>query len=104
MGAKSQIKGGQRFKQFMLNEGIKLDLFIVFDPSQWGVQLVIRTGPAEFSRKVVTSKVLGGYLLPGYKVTGGHLETNGGEIISTPSEKSFFKYLTIDFIPPGDRQ
>jgi hypothetical protein len=48
------IKNGPRYKQLALIEGIHLDLFIVLPPAQWGVQFLIRTGPADFSHWCVS--------------------------------------------------
>lgn len=52
----SVIKNGEKYTQLLLPEGIKLDLFKVTPPAQWGVILTLRTGPAEFSRKIVTQR------------------------------------------------
>lgn len=101
------VKVGERYKQYRINTDygmIKLDLFFCFPPAQWGVLKVIRTGPSEFSRDVVTRVEYGGYLQPGYYVTGGHLEKVGEGVIDTPEEKDFFKYLTIPWVAPQDRR
>ena len=53
------IKGGSRMKQFYLIRKdrtiiIKVDLFCVLPPAQWGVIYMIRTGPASFSKWLVS--------------------------------------------------
>lgn len=45
-------KGGHKYKQIALFEGINLDLFIVTPPAQFGVIYLIRTGPAAYSHKM----------------------------------------------------
>ena len=107
--AKRTIKNGQRYKQFDLGE-IKLDLFIVFPPASWGVIKLIRTGPADFSRKCVTQKNKGGYLKDGYFVKDGSLWQYGfrdneviKEMVTTMTEIDFFEYLTIDYLAPEKR-
>ena len=48
-------KHGERMKQFAVAPlGIKVDLFIVRPPAQWGSLLAIRTGPAHYSHWLVT--------------------------------------------------
>ena len=60
---------GDRFKKLYLKyAGIWVDLFINIPPSHWGVQMVIRTGPSEFSHWCVTQRKYGGALLDGYFV------------------------------------
>ena len=56
-------KNGKKFKQFIIPHavsGITLDLFIT-TPERWGVIFAIRTGPASFSKRLVTQQVKGGY-------------------------------------------
>ena len=96
------VKGGHKYKQIELFNGITLDLFIVTPPAQWGIQFMIRTGSAEFSRRLVTSKQFGGLMPSCYKVKDGAI-WKGGKIISTPDEKDVFALLGIDFIPPESR-
>ena len=100
LGAKEVIKNGKRYKQFDLGN-IKLDLFLVYPPAEWGVIYTIRTGPADFSRMCVTSESMGGYLKAGYFVKGGALHKNAyrdeSELVITTEEKDFFEYLRIDY-------
>lgn len=97
------IKGGHKYKQIELPSGINLDLFIVTPPAQWGVQFLIRTGPADFSHRFVTHRAQGG-MLPGYlRVQDGALWSNN-HIIVTPEETDVFNLLGIPYIEPKDRQ
>ncbi|TYP92046.1 hypothetical protein LX73_2292 [Fodinibius salinus] len=93
-------KGGNRYYQFMYL-GMQVDLFMT-TPKQWGRMLAIRTGPAEFTKKMARRwKDLG------YKGVDGELVyTDGKEHRSTPkfpTEKSFFKFLRWDYIEPQNR-
>jgi len=98
----SVIKNGPKYKQIALPEGLNLDLFIVTPPAQWGVQFLIRTGPAEFSHKLVTSRMYGG-LLPSYlKVKDGAIWSRN-HIIPTPEEQDVFDLLGIPYIEPENR-
>lgn len=98
------IKNGQRYKQSILPEGINLDLFIVLPPAQWGVIFALRTGGAEFSRKLVTAKRYGGYLPSAYVVRDGAVHrVDTGEMIPTPEESDFFNLCELGWIKPEER-
>lgn len=95
-------KNGRRYKQFVLPEGINLDLFIVLPPAQWGVIFAICTGGAEFSRRLVTHKSWG-YLPPQYIVQDGAVKTLDGKVIPTPEEADFLALCGVAHIPPEER-
>jgi len=98
------IKSGQRYKQYALPEGINLDLFVVLPPAEWGVIFALRTGGAEFSRRLVTAKRHGGYLPSIYIVRDGAVRRrDSGEVVPTPDESDFFALLGLDLIPPQER-
>lgn len=97
------VKGGHKYKQVELKQGISLDLFIVTPPAQWGVVLLLRTGNDNFSRTLVTKKVYGGMMPVAYKMKDGAL-WHGGELVPTPEERDVFKVLGIKYIPPVERQ
>lgn len=62
------LKGDRMKKLNLRYAGIKADIFVNLPPSEWGVQMVIRTGPADFSRWCVTQRRLGGVLPNAYFV------------------------------------
>jgi len=97
------LKNGERYKQIALPEGVNLDLFIVLPPAQWGVIFLIRTGPAAFSRWVVTPRKHGGALPSNCRVKDGAVWRNG-EIIPMPEEEEFFRLLGLPAIAPEHRQ
>lgn len=94
-------KNGPRFKQLDLGE-ITVDLFIVLPPAMWGVIYAIRTGPAEFSHWLVTTKQKGGALPSYLKVRDGAL-WHGDEVIQTPEEKDFFRAIGVEMVRPEER-
>ena len=99
------IKGGQRYVQIALHQGINLDLFIVLPPASWGVIYTLRTGPADFSQKCVTQRKKGGLLPSFLRVKDGTVQdATTGEIIPTPEEEDFFKVLKLNWISPDKRQ
>lgn len=83
-------------------KGQAVDIFQVIAPAQWGTILTIRTGPADYSRRLVTAKTYGGHMPFGMKLKEGALYRGAG-LIPTPEEVDFFTALGIDWIPPGDR-
>lgn len=96
-------KNGPRFKNFVVcSVGVKLDLFICLPPAQWGVIFTIRTGSAEFTKRMVTRRNEGG-LLPSYlKVSEGQL-LDGKNSLPVPTEEDFFKLAEIEWIAPEGR-
>ncbi|GAP11116.1 hypothetical protein BECAL_02301 [Bellilinea caldifistulae] len=98
------IKNGERYKQYILPEGINLDLFIVLPPAEWGVIFALRTGGAEFSKKLVTPKRYGGFLPSAYVVRDGAIHhVENGETLHTPEENDFFNLCGIGWIKPEER-
>jgi DNA polymerase/3'-5' exonuclease PolX len=105
-------KNGDRYKKFLFKPAsIFVDLFLVLPPAQWGVQFVIRTGPAEFGHWLVTRKAKGGGLpneyivqdgVVGQRVRGEKGDERQGEI-SMPEEIDFLNFLELGWIEPRDR-
>ena len=77
---------------------IPIDLFVVIPPAQWGTQLLIRTGCAEFRHWVVSRRID-----QGLRFKDGHLEKNGS-VIDTPTEESVFEALDLMYVPPERRE
>jgi len=105
-------KGGDRYKQLWLKHaGIAVELWLVLPPAQWGVQAVIRTGPAEFGHWMVTRKSKGGALPDQFIVADGVVgervfslkgEVRRGEI-PMPEEIDFLSFCDLNWIEPKDR-
>lgn len=95
-------KGGDLMQQYDLGP-CHLDLFLT-TPEKWGVIFTIRTGPAEFSQKLVTTRQKGG-LLPSYlQVRDGRLWLRAsGEVLETAEERDLFRTLGIEWIEPEER-
>jgi DNA polymerase/3'-5' exonuclease PolX len=95
---------GNRYKTLSIPElpGLKCDLFIVLPPAQWGVIFTIRTGPADFSRRLVTKRRYGGLLPSHMRIKDGALWI-GEESAPTPTEQSFFEAIGLEWIPPEKR-
>lgn len=96
-------KNGPRLKQILLPEGIYLEIYIVAPPAQWGVQFVIRTGPADFSHWLVTPKRYGG-AMPAYLLQKDGALWRGKELVPTPEEEDYFRALGLEWIEPRERR
>lgn len=96
------VIGGARLKRFWFRE-IPCELFICIPPSQWGLAQVIRTGPAEFSHRLVTLRTYGGWLPSGLYVKDLCIHEADGTVIPTPTEEAVFKVLGRDYIEPEAR-
>lgn len=83
--------------------GVGLDLFAVTEPAQLGVVYLIRTGPADFSHRLVTPKEHGGWMPSGLYCRDGGIWRNGA-IVPTPTEHDVFALLGREYIEPEERQ
>lgn len=101
-------KDGSRLKTFVVPtvEGnIKLDLFIVLPPAQWGVIYTLRTGPSDFSHWLVTWRAAGGACPNTLHVQEGCVrELQSEKLIATPEERDFFTALDLGWVEPGERK
>lgn len=82
--------------------GFGFDLFCVLPPAQWGAIFTIRTGPAAYSHRLVTSTRQEGLMPPWLKQKDGAL-WHGDELVPTPEEADFFRALNLEFVPPEER-
>jgi DNA polymerase/3'-5' exonuclease PolX len=99
----SIIKNGEKYKQFTFDskagQTYTVDLFLQPDPATWGVNLMIRTGSADFSRQMVTRKSEGGYMPEHFSVRDARVWRNGAAV-ATPEEADIFALWQMDFVAP----
>lgn len=103
---------GSKYKR-LAYRGFALDLFVVTPPAQWGVLMALRTGPREFSHRLVTPRALGGFLPAGLVVRGGALRRTGVDpeeaglvaerVVPTPEERDLFDALGLRYLEPSAR-
>jgi DNA polymerase/3'-5' exonuclease PolX len=115
---------GSRYKRLILvQSGVQLDLFSVLPPAQWGCILLIRTGPADFSRRYVTPREKGGWLPDDCFVDRGtvwrrhrgvslpppgersvrHERDPTAARVEIPDEAAFFALCGRAYVPPQER-
>ena len=81
---------------------IHCDLFLT-TPAKFGVISAIRTGPADFSHRLVTSVEYGGMMPIGMRIDQGYLWQDD-VIIPTPSDYALFRAMGVAWIEPEDRR
>jgi DNA polymerase/3'-5' exonuclease PolX len=87
---------GAHYKKLWLRDpGIQVDLFIT-TPEKFGPAFLIRTGPAEYSKAMVTR----------LRAKGLHSEDlvikkiDGGAVVPCPDEATFFRLVGLPIMPP----
>jgi DNA polymerase/3'-5' exonuclease PolX len=103
--------GGDKYQKYWVSIDcgrtwcIKLDLFLVTPPAEWGVLYLIRTGPSEFSHWIVTPQSVGGGMPDGYHLEGGRIQDLASRqfIYPCPDEIDFLHFCGLDWIEPKDR-
>jgi DNA polymerase/3'-5' exonuclease PolX len=97
------IKGGDHYRQYQLDL-CNLDLFIT-TPEQWGVIFMMRTGSADFSRRMVTPRSHGGFMPSNMHVKDGRIwASNINYPFETPEENNLFALYRMQFIKPENRE
>lgn len=96
--------------QRIVYHGVQIECYGVIGEAQWAVAHAIRTGPAEYSRKLVTRRCEGGFLPDDMKVEGLQLwRIHHGmyqyqRVPLADDERAFFHALGFKRVPdPHDR-
>ena len=97
-----EIQSDGKYWRGLINGKCKLDLFLT-TPEQWGLIFMIRTGPAAFSRRMVTSKREDGLLQDDLRVADGWM-MEGESKLQTREEIDVFKLSGIEWIEPELRK
>lgn len=95
-------RNGPRYKRFLAFGTVPVDLFIVRPPAEWGALLAIRTGPAEFSRLLVTKRRAGGAMPDDLDQRDGAL-WRGFHRLETPTEEAYFEAIGVPYLHPAQR-
>jgi DNA polymerase/3'-5' exonuclease PolX len=108
---------GSKYKALVF-QGVPVDLFVVLPPAQFGWLFTIRTGPADFSHRLVTPQCQHGYLPNYLKAADGAVyhqddverradafHAKAGKLpYPMPEERDVFELLHLDYVPPELRQ
>lgn len=89
-----------------VKSGIPVDLFAVLPPAQWGAILAIRTGPKEYSERLVTTcKRRGLRCEDGRLVRPGEVRLDGRDFeLATPEERDFIEACGLPYLSPEQRR
>jgi DNA polymerase/3'-5' exonuclease PolX len=123
------VKGQDKYKKYAVNTDqfgvakminpFHVEFWLVTPPAQWGVDLMIRTGPGKadnnFSQWIVTQQSKGGALPDGFRVKHAAVwrveqfdekdnVLKGEQPLPMPDEMSFFNFLGLPWIEPKDRR
>lgn len=93
---------GPRAKRLTFR-GVALDWFSAIEPAQYGLVLAIRTGPREFSHRLVTLVAQGGWMPAGMRCHNGALWRDG-VLLETQNEHDVFEALGRPYIAPENRR
>jgi len=97
------VKDGDKYKQVVIGGKYTVDLFIT-TPEKWGCIFTIRTGSAEFTKRLVTMKFYGGLCPENLYFHDGRIwESGKDKAYDTPEEADVFKVLGLDYIEPEMR-
>jgi len=103
------IKNGEKYKQIILEEGIKLDLFLCNEKT-YPTIFLIRTGSANFSHNIMIELRKQNYCCKNGIIY--HIGNNCGsedkeeleEAKGITSEEDIFKLLNMKYLEPKDRK
>ena len=82
----------------IIYQGEKMDIFWC-NQDNWGNIFLIRTGPWEFSKKLMSTRAN----IRGLKHEGGYL-WHGNKKLRCPEEKDVFEMLGLPYIKPKNRE
>lgn len=94
-----QCMGSKMKRLTAVRSGIAVDLFAVLPPAQWGAIFAIRTGPAEYSERLVTL-----CQRRGLYCREGRLVDTAGREHATPEERDFIEACGVPYIEPWERR
>lgn len=80
-----------------------VDVFAVRPPAQWGAIMAIRTGPAEYAQRLVTSAHRRQLKCENGRLVSLALATTGQER-ATPDERDFIEACGMPYLPPNLRR
>jgi len=92
-------RDGDRYKMLVdTRTNVRIDLFLVRPPAQWGVIYLIRTGSADFNKKLIAHMDT-----RGMKFRDGRLLDKHSKVIDTPEEIDVFKACGVKYKSPEYR-
>ena len=95
---KQHVRGDRHRRISFAGQAVTHDIFLA-TPASWGYILLIRTGPADFSRQVMVK-----LSQRGLKGMGGQVvNQTSGRALDTPTEDTVFALADMDYVSPPER-
>lgn len=94
-------KKQRAFNLRLKNKVWKVELYMT-TPPQYGLQLALRTGPADLMKTIVTGSTWGGLMPDGMAMQEGYLWQNEVRL-TTETEEQFFYLLNLRYFPAHQR-
>lgn len=79
-----------------------VDMFLQPDPATWPVNMLIRTGSADFSAKMLTKKSRGGYMPDEYRSQDARI-WRGNQPLPLEDEREIFDLWEMPYREPQER-
>ena len=95
-------KAGDKYLKFVAEHQMSVDLFLC-GPKTWGCIFMIRTGSAEFTRRMMTKKSFRGWCPDNMQFCGGRLWWEGLPL-ETPEEEDVFREMGLPYMLPEERE
>lgn len=95
-------KAGDKYLKFVAEHQMSVDLFLC-GPKTWGCIFMIRTGSAEFTRRMVTRKSYRGWCPDNMQFAIGRLWGDEGAL-DTPEEEDVFREMGLPYMLPEERE
>lgn len=95
-------KAGDKYLKFVAEHQMSVDLFLC-GPKTWGCIFMIRTGSAEFTRRMVTRKSYRGWCPDNMQFAIGRLWRDEGAL-DTPEEEDVFREMGLPYMLPEERE
>lgn len=104
--AQENKKDGEKYKKFEVvttnDQWIQVDIFFA-DKENFGLIYLLRSGPASFSKHMITRRKDGGALPNEYRSKGGYLRGPDGEIIPITDERQLFELAGYQYLAAQGR-
>jgi len=96
----TKLNNGTKYIKLRENHlDIRIDLFLVTPPAEWGPIYAIRTGSRDFSQRLVT-----GLHAFGLRCQDGRVVRKDGTRVPCPEERDFFRLAGVPWTEPKERR
>lgn len=99
------IPKSYRLKRQIRHRDTSVMLHLCLPPRQWGIMAATLGSPERFAKRLVTSRLHGGWLPDGWRIREeGVVARSDGGLVAAPEEEAFFAALGLPFVPRAARR